>query len=94
MTSSFAHNYEIGGETTSKAEALRFLMKKLGLNSSQLMACGDSPNDEEMIKLAEIGVVMGNASEEMKARADYVTDSNAEDGVAKAIEKFVLKESK
>ncbi|MDO4396036.1 MAG: HAD family hydrolase [Clostridia bacterium] len=94
VTSSFAHNYEIGGETTSKAEALRFLMKKLGLNSSQLMACGDSPNDEEMIKLAEIGVVMGNASEEMKARADYVTDSNAEDGVAKAIEKFVLKESK
>ena len=54
------------------------------------MACGDSPNDEEMIKLAEIGVVMGNASDEMKAKADYVTDSNREDGVAKAIEKFAL----
>ena len=54
------------------------------------MACGDSPNDIEMIKLAEIGVVVGNASEEMKSLADYVTDTNDNDGVAKAIENFVL----
>ena len=43
-----------------------------------------------MIKLAEIGVVVGNASEEMKSLADYVTDTNDNDGVAKAIENFVL----
>ena len=90
VTSSLPHNFEIGGATTSKAEALRFLMRELNLDASQLMACGDSPNDEEMIKLAEIGVVMGNASDEMKAKADYVTDSNREDGVAKAIERFAL----
>ena len=91
LTTSFSHNFEIGGETTSKAEALRFLMHEVGVTRNQLMACGDSHNDSEMIKFAEIGVAMGNASDDLKAVADYVTDSNGEDGVAKAIEKFVLK---
>ena len=91
VTSSFSHNYEIGGATTSKAEALRYLMRELGLDSNNLMACGDSPNDMEMIKLAAVGVVMENGSDSTKAIADYVTDSNAEDGVAKVIEKFVIK---
>lgn len=90
LTSSFVHNIEVGGETTSKAEALRHLMGKLGLTARQLMAAGDSLNDLAMIQLAEIGVVMGNASEEMKAHGDYLTDTNGEDGVAKAIERFVL----
>lgn len=90
ITSSFHHNLEIGGATTSKAQALSVLMAQLGLDESQLMAAGDSPNDAEMIKLASLGVVMGNASDEMKALGDYITDSNDNDGVAKAIEKFVL----
>ncbi len=90
LTSSFQHNFEIGGANTSKAEALRFLMRRLGVKPDELMACGDSPNDIEMIKLAKIGVVVGNASEEMKSLADYVTDTNDHDGVAKAIEQFVL----
>ena len=90
LTSSFQHNFEIGGANTSKAEALRFLMRRLEVKPEELMACGDSPNDTEMIKLAGIGVVVGNASEEMKSLADYVTDTNDKDGVAKAIEKFVL----
>ncbi|MFR1722843.1 HAD family hydrolase [Emergencia timonensis] len=90
LTSSFKHNFEIGGANTSKAEALRFLMRRLDVEPRELMACGDSPNDIEMIKLAEIGVVVGNASEEMKSLANYVTDTNDNDGVAKAIENFVL----
>ena len=91
LTSSFVHNIEIGGATTSKAEALRHLMGELELSASQLMAAGDSLNDLEMIKLAEIGVVMENASDEIKGYADYITASNGEDGVAKAIEKFAIK---
>lgn len=91
LTSSFVHNIEVGGETTSKAEALRHLMGALNLTSEELLAAGDSPNDLEMIKLAGIGVVMDNASDHMKAYADYVTDTNGQDGVAKAIERFVLK---
>jgi len=90
LTSSFVHNFELGGATTSKADALKYLMDRLGVTKHQLMACGDSPNDGRMIDLAGIGVVMGNASEQMKEKADYITDSNNEDGVAKAIEKFVL----
>lgn len=90
LTSSFAHNFEMGGATTSKADALKFLMDRLGITKDHLMACGDSPNDSRMIELARIGVVMGNANEQMKEKADYITDTCNDDGVAKAIEKFVL----
>lgn len=90
LTTSFANNYEIGGATTSKAEALRFLMERLDVKQEELLACGDSPNDEEMIRFAGFGVAMGNALPEVKEIADYVTASNEEDGVAEVIEKFVL----
>lgn len=91
LTTSLPHNMEIGGKNTSKAEALRFLMNKFGISEKQLMACGDSPNDASMIQLAGLGIVMGNSSEEMKKMADYVAESNESDGVAKAIERFVLR---
>lgn len=90
VTSSFPLNNEIGGATTSKADGLNFLLAQLGLEFKNLMVVGDSPNDLAMIKEAEIGVAMGNAEESVKAQADYITLTNAEDGVARAIEKFVL----
>ncbi len=88
LTTSFIHNIEVGGATTSKAEALRHLMGQLGLTEKELLAAGDSHNDLAMIQLAEIGVVMGNASDEMKFHADYIADDCDDDGVAKVIEKF------
>ncbi len=93
VTTSFALNNEIGGATTSKADGLSHLMERLGVTAGELMACGDSPNDGAMIRMAEIGVAMGNADDAVKEMADYVTGTNAEDGVAGAIEKFVLGES-
>ncbi len=54
------------------------------------MAIGDSLNDLEMIRYAGIGVAMGNARPEVKEEADYITASNDADGVAEAIERFVL----
>lgn len=90
LTSSLPRNNEIGGKTTSKADALRFLMEKKGLTRDQLMACGDNPNDLEMIEFAGLGIAVGNAEEVVKEAADYVTKANYEDGVALAIEKFVL----
>ena len=90
ITTSFHNNFEIGGPTTSKADALEHLMMQLGIEAGQLLACGDSHNDLEMIRLARIGIMMANANDEMKNQADYVTASNDEDGVAIAIEKFVL----
>ncbi|MBP3816533.1 MAG: HAD family phosphatase [Firmicutes bacterium] len=90
LTSSVPLNNEIGGKTTSKADALRFLMERAGLKRENLMACGDNPNDLEMIVFAGIGVAMGNAEDVVKEAADFVTLPNYEDGVAYAIEKFVL----
>lgn len=90
LTSSVWYNMEIGGKGTSKASALKVLMERLGVKKEELMACGDSMNDAKMIQLAGIGVAMENACEEVKEMADYVTESNAEDGVAKAFAKFVI----
>ena len=90
LTSSVPMNNELGGLTTSKADALRFLMEKFSLSPNNIMACGDNPNDLEMINFAGIGIAMGNAEEIVKKSADFVTLSNAEDGVAFAIEKYVL----
>lgn len=91
ITTSFKNNLEIGGPTTSKAEALRQLGKKLGIRREEMMAAGDSPNDIAMLKEAGIAVVMGNGEEEVKVIADYITSDNDHDGVGEAVEKFVLR---
>lgn len=74
----------------SKGSAVQHLMDDMGLQRGQVMAFGDAENDIEMIELAGIGVAMGNAYPSVKAVADYVTATNDEDGVALAIERFVL----
>ena len=56
----------------------------------EVMALGDYENDEDMLRAAGLGVAMGNASEYLKNLADAVTDTNDNDGVAKAIEQFAL----
>ena len=63
---------------------------KLGIMPEQIMVCGDTMNDRTMFEAAGLAVAMGNADEEIKAMADDVTLSNDEDGVAAAIEKWVL----
>ena len=89
LTSSFVHNWEIGGETTSKGEALSYLMKIMEIDKSQMIAFGDSPNDIAMIKLAEVGIALGNATDEVKEEADLITETNDNDGVAMVIEKYL-----
>jgi len=90
VTSSLANNVEINAKNASKGEALRVLCRHLGLDISQSMAFGDSSNDLPMIEAAGLGVAMGNAAEELKAAAGYITDTNDNAGVAKAMEKFVF----
>ena len=94
ITSSFDHNLEIVGETTSKAEALKEMGKLMGIEKDEMMAIGDSPNDIAMLKEAGIAVAVGNAKDEVKAMADYIAPTNHEDGVADAIEKFVLSDQR
>ena len=70
----------------SKASGVRALLGRFGLNESQVMAFGDAGNDLEMIRLAGVGVAMGNASDEVKAAADLVCDPCREQGVLKVLE--------
>lgn len=91
VTSSLPNNLEAGGPNTSKKTALLWLLNNLGICSDQLMCCGDAPNDIAMIEMAGIGVAVANAWGGLKDHADYITASNDDDGVALAIEKFVLK---
>ena len=91
ITSSMPDNLEIGGKTTSKATALMYLADKFNIKKEEIMCCGDSPNDGEMLKLAGTAVAVANASDEIKELANYHTDTNDNDGVAKAIENLVLK---
>lgn len=83
---------EILPKGVDKAEALKILLKRLGCGREELMACGDGYNDRTMLKYAGLGVAMANAREEVKAEADYVTLSNDEDGVAAAVERFILED--
>lgn len=83
-------NLEITDEQATKGNAILKLGELLGISREEIMVCGDSQNDMEMIKAAGFGVAMGNAMPEVKKAADYITLSNEEDGVAAAIEKFVI----
>lgn len=74
----------------TKAYGLEILGKVLGIDASEMLTLGDEANDLPMIEYAGIGVAMENATEDVKAAADYVTATNQADGVALAIEKFVL----
>ena len=74
----------------SKATGVQFLSEYLGVSVNDVIAIGDSENDIEMLKTVGTGIAMGNAVEEAKAAADDITSSNDEDGVAKAIEKYLL----
>ena len=90
LTTSFDHNLELGGATTSKAAALKELEAILDVRPEEMMAIGDSPNDMAMLKMAGMPIAVENAKEEVRAIAKYVTATNHEDGVAQAIRKFVL----
>ena len=74
-----------------KDVSLGALLARMGLTRENLMACGDGLNDRSMIDFAGVGVAMQNAEDAVKEVADYVTAAdNNHDGVAEAIEKFIL----
>ena len=74
----------------SKGKALNVIAADLDIKPEEIVAFGDNHNDIGMLQLAGLGVAMGNAHEEVKAAADYVTLSNAQDGVAVVIEEMIL----
>jgi len=73
----------------SKGHALRRWADHHGIPREQIMAIGDNYNDLEMLEFAGLPVIMGNASEELKQSGWLVTASNAENGVAAAVQKVL-----
>ena len=90
LTNSYPFNLEINSRAASKGEALRFLCSHLDIPIRDSMAFGDGSNDLSMIQAAGFGIAMENAEEALKVSAKYVTASNDEDGVAKAMEHFCI----
>ncbi len=88
-THSGAPFLEILAEGVNKAWGLARLCGRLGIDSSEVLAFGDAPNDAEMLSWAGRGVAVANADPEALAAADEVTLSNDDDGVAAVLEKLL-----
>lgn len=82
--------YEVFPKDNNKGTGLKKLAEKLGIKQEEVMAIGDGNNDIEMFEYANYSVAMKNATELAKKAAKYETDSNENDGVAKAIRKYSL----
>ena len=75
-----------------KTAGIESVLKHYGIKQEEIMAFGDAENDIEMLQYAKIGVAMGNADDEVKEAADYVTDTVDSDGIYKALKYYeVLK---
>ncbi len=90
LVGSLGYNIEVNAAGVNKGTGLIELGKLLGIKREEIMACGDGDNDAVMLREVGFGVAMANAEDQVKAAADYITDSNDNEGAAKAIEKFVL----
>ncbi|WP_373926321.1 Cof-type HAD-IIB family hydrolase [Bacillus sonorensis] len=90
VTNSSPTNIEVNAIGINKAAALAKVSERLGFTMENVMAVGDSLNDIAMIKEAGLGVAMGNGQDIVKETADWITDTNNENGVAKAIRHWVL----
>lgn len=74
----------------NKGAAVKGMCSVLGISPESVMAFGDAQNDCSMLELAGWSFAMGNACEECRQTAKYITDTNANNGLAKAVEEYVL----
>lgn len=81
---------EISMKNVDKWYAIEYLIDKLNIEKNEVMTIGDNMNDKKMIEEAGLGVVMKGSTPVVTAVADFVTDDNNNEGVAKAIGKFIL----
>lgn len=90
VTVSWHNTFDICADQVSKASAIERYAKENDIKPSEIVCFGDNYNDMEMLQYAGLGIAVANGVAELKEAAAYVTCSNNEDGVAKAIEKFVF----
>lgn len=77
---------QAGGKMVGISE----MLKQHHISKEEIMAFGDGENDIDMLEYAEIGIAMGNANEDVKSHADYVTDSVDDDGIRKALKYYQI----
>jgi hypothetical protein len=90
IVQSAPHFLEFLNPQSNKGLGIQAVAERLGIPAEAVMCIGDAENDHHMLEYAGLGIAMANAMPQTKAIADYITASNDEDGVAQAIEKFVL----
>lgn len=90
VTQAVPEYIEILPPGTSKGRGVRWLLQKLGIAPTAVLAVGDGENDIELLQLAGVGVAVGNANERVTAVADFVVGTNDESGVAQAINQYAL----
>jgi Cof subfamily protein (haloacid dehalogenase superfamily) len=83
--------FELLAPHVSKWSAIKSLLRAYRISPNEVAAIGDGPNDIEMLRHVGTGVAMGNASEEVKAAANFVTGHHENDGLAEFIERYLLK---
>ena len=90
ITSSMPERIEFVKKGITKSKSLKFICKECNIKRSEVIAIGDADNDIDMINFAGLGVAMGNAQNSLKEKANYITRSNNDDGVADVIQKYIL----
>lgn len=90
VSQSLKDNLEVMNKGINKGNAIKILAEIYGIKTDEIIAIGDNENDISMIEYAGLGVAMGNGVDALKERADYITGSYDEDGVAQVIREFVL----
>lgn len=90
VASSFKGNLEATAKNADKGSALNAICRKTGISAEECMTFGDAGNDIPMLKFAKYSFAMENGSEECKNAANYITASNADDGLAKAVESYAF----
>jgi Cof subfamily protein (haloacid dehalogenase superfamily) len=89
-TRSEGHFLDVTNPRANKGEVVETLARRLNLDPCQIATIGDMPNDVLMFRKGGFSIAMGNASDAVKAEASAVTDSNENDGFAKAVERYLL----
>ena len=84
------HYTEITSQNVNKWSALEELARILQIKPEEIIAIGDNINDKEMVQNAGLGIIMDNGAPYIKELADVIVANNNEDGVAEAIEKYIL----
>ena len=81
---------EISAKNVDKWNAIEILKEKMQISNQEIVAVGDNINDKNMIANAGLGIAMGQSTPIVKEIANYVTNSNIEDGVSNALNEFIL----